>query len=697
MAKVKCPKCAFVNPDGREVCVQCHHPLPKIKIAPAASGVPPRGNPGQAQQFQFRKGEVVVGRYTVLDVIGRGGMGCIYRVRDNVLKEEVALKTLLPEFIRDKMVIERFFNEARIARGLSHPNIVRVHDIGMTGDILYISMELIKGKSLRAMLEELPVGKRLPITTVLYVMDRLCAALEYAHQHTVHRDIKPENIMVCEGGQVKLMDFGISKLMTNTRLTGTSMIMGTPFYMSPEQLRDSSAVDARADIYSVGVVLYEILTGSVPTGMPKPASQLVREVPPALDPIVAKCVEPEPADRYQHVLELRRELHAISAQLTAGKDAVTAKPRQQGAGRPGMRKVVAVILLAAIVAMAALGLAGAEKNRRAAVTASRQRQANIVVPVEPNAFDEEFAALAGLVSRAEPRAAAASERHEASRKVYEDAAAQWKIVMADAPDRDPETLNKARRVLGCFLAPILWPPDMVFIPPGPVVIRHGAAEETVMVEGFFIDATEVTNAQYLQFCTETGWRQTETGWRHPYDLERAPPDHPVTMVTFYDAQAYAAWAKKRLPTEAQWARAAYGGRDASELYPWGEQWEAAQCNAGGEEDGFAATAPVGSFEGDETWSQCRDMAGNVSEWTRTIYKDLPYPQDFRRDDPAGLEFGTLLVVRGSNFQDASHGTLNARYSQLYAPAGDARVGFRCVLELPTRPEDIEACLQTSMS
>ena len=188
-------------------------------------------------EFEFRRGQVVNGRFTVLDLIGRGGMGRIYKVHDNVLGEDMALKTLLPQFLRDKMVVERFFNEARIARRLAHPNIVRVHDIGSAGKGMYISMEYVQGDSLRGMLEKMQPGQRIPLGEVLRIIDELCVALEYAHQYTIHRDIKPENIMLENGRRVKLMDFGISKLMDNTRMTGVSVVMGTPYYMSPEQLR----------------------------------------------------------------------------------------------------------------------------------------------------------------------------------------------------------------------------------------------------------------------------------------------------------------------------------------------------------------------------------------------------------------------------------------------------------------------------
>ncbi|MCX5759184.1 MAG: serine/threonine-protein kinase [Candidatus Hydrogenedentes bacterium] len=355
MARVKCPKCEFVNPDGADTCGRCTSPLPRVKMEVATPSTP-SALPGQ---FTFRPGQIVASRYSVIDVIGRGGMGCIYRVRDNVLKEDVALKTLLPQFVRDQTVVERFFNEARIARGLSHPNIVRVHDIGITGDIIYISMELIKGRSLREIFEALAPRQRLPVGNALRIVDGLCAALEYAHRHTVHRDIKPENVMICEDGTVKLMDFGISKLMDTRGLTGPAVVMGTPFYMSPEQLKDSGSVDARADIYSVGVVLYEILTGNMPMGMPRPASQLTREVPPALDPIIAKCVDPEPAKRYQNVRELRAALLPIRKLMdsTAGlaPHALRIPKPKPTVQRKWMRPAVGAALLAAPVVLAGPG------------------------------------------------------------------------------------------------------------------------------------------------------------------------------------------------------------------------------------------------------------------------------------------------------------------------------------------------------
>jgi len=688
MARVKCPNCEFVNAEGETSCVQCNTPLPRIKIQPAGPGVEGPAAAKPMNQLLFRPGQMVASRYSVLGMIGRGGMGCIYRVRDNVLKEEVALKTLLPQFVRDKMVVERFFNEARIARGLSHPNIVRVHDIGMTGNIIYISMELVKGKSLRSMLEELSPGQRLPVKTALRIIDELCAALEYAHRHTIHRDIKPENVMVGEDGTVKLMDFGISKLMDTARITGTSIVMGTPFYMSPEQLRNSAGVDARADVYSIGVVLYEILTGNVPTGIPKPASQLTREVPPALDPIVAKCVDPEPDRRYQSATALRAALRPIIGLLESGstvEEAVGKAPRERLRGLP-IRKTIGVVLMLLISALAVAGLFKLDESRRALVAQSRISPN----PVSENApagtapaptFEEQFQHVEDLIPQVRLRIPREAQSNEAMAKVLTEANGLWDLAKDSATRQDPKALLTARQALQHYMALTVWKPDMVFIPPGDVTLREGGTSNVVTLDGFFMDATEVTNDEYLRFCAATGWPPPRY-----YDLASAPPDMPVLHVSFYDAQAYAAWAGKTLPTEAQWARAAYGQKTASEYYPWGNDWQPGLCNSAGGPG--AVVRPVGFFKEDRTWSGCFDMAGNVSEWTRSAFKELPYNPNDGREDPAALYFATPIAVRGGNYRDSYQGAeglpMNARLAQAFEAATDT-VGFRCVFELPATP------------
>lgn len=695
MTRIKCPKCEHVNPEGVTTCVRCNAPLPRVRVdAPG-----PMGNPSDPSnpmnQIQFRSGQIIASRYTVLHMIGRGGMGCIYRVRDNALKEEVALKMLLPQFVRDKMVVERFFNEAKIARSLSHPNIVRVHDIGMTGNIIYISMELIRGRSLRNILEELGAGQRMPIREALRVVDDLCAALEYAHHRTVHRDIKPENVMVCEDGSVKLMDFGISKLMESTRLTAQSMIMGTPFYMSPEQLKNSADVDARSDVYSVGVMLYEILTGNMPTGVPKPASQLTREVPPTLDPIVAKCVDPDPDKRYQSAAELRAALRQIRAMLgdvsvpaSSAGDMLQAVPAEKLQGNRNTLRVAGIALVMCIVGAAGAGLYGLESLRRSAeavTAANRSSEATTSPNGSDGPFDSTvFQKIKSTVDRVRTRAMTEAERHPEMSRVIDDADLRWKQVELEASRENPQALDLARQALQCYLAPVIWPAGMVFVPPGEVSLGDMPGADTVIVDGFFIDMTEVTNGQFEQFCESEGWRQR-------YALQSVPREMPVSHTTFYDAEAFAAWAKKKLPTEVQWARAAYGERSASPAYPWGNDWQDGLCNSAGGVDGYEGLAPVGSFENDVTWAGCYDMAGNVSEWTRTQSAQLPYNPNDGREDLSKLFFGTQVVVRGGNFLDTGRTRLSARFASLFE-ASQPTIGFRCVVELPSRLEDIEALL-----
>jgi formylglycine-generating enzyme required for sulfatase activity len=671
--KIKCPKCEYANPVGQALCSHCLLPLPRIQVQAGVEAEATAIPSPVAEALTFRRDQVIANRYTVFDMIGRGGMGCIYRVRDNTLNEDVALKTLLPQFTSDRTVVERFLNEARIARQLSHPNIIRVHDIGISRNVLYISMEYLRGKSLRTMLDKLSPGQKLPLSTILDIFDQLCAALEYAHRFTIHRDIKPENIMVLEGGGVKLMDFGISKLMANTRLTGTSMVMGTPVYMAPEQLRDSSSVDGRADIYSMGVMLYEILTGNAPTGVPRPASQIMGDIPPALDPIVTKCLEPDPNRRYATVTELRNDLKSILKVVETGLE-----PAPPPVEEPRLwRKVIGLALVAVVLLGSGVGLWKLESRRQALFKEAGRGPGKPAPPVR-----SELEAIAQRVNQLRVQAETKADSDPGKEPVLNQANRLWERAQAADAQQDTDALGLARQALQCFFGLAFSPPNMVFTPPGLVELRDGAGRtETVIVDGFFMDETEVTNKAYSAFVHQ-GWRVPPTEWPQP--------DLPVTMVTFYDAQAYAAWAGKKLPTEAQWARAAYGGPEASACYPWGDEWQPEAANSLSPEDGYPGPAPARAFEKtDRTWSGCYDMAANVSEWTRTEYRD--FIADPETDNLENLYFGTSIVVRGGNFLDPNHSYLAARFPQLYESKAP-NLGFRCVLEIPTDLERMDQLL-----
>jgi formylglycine-generating enzyme required for sulfatase activity len=580
-------------------------------------------------------------------------MGCIYRVQDNVLGEEVALKTLLPQFLKDKLVVERFFNEARIARKLSHPNVVRVHDIGQASSMVYISMEFLPGRSLRDLLEGMMPGQRMPIQQTLHIIDQLCAALEYAHKYTIHRDIKPENVMILPDGTVKLMDFGISKLMANTRMTGASVVMGTPFYMSPEQLRNSRDVDARADVFSVGVVLYETLTGNVPTGVPKPASHFQSDVPASLDAIITKCVDPEPRNRYQNATELRQALRPVMESINVTDSARPAAQPRSGASFPA-RKVAGVALAALILA----GTAGAVYvyDGRAPSTPSEA-----AAPTSSAPAASRYALYRAVAERARGRAQGAVS----GSGLLEDALKEGDRLLAEAEglsDRDTALKERyARQAMQHYVAVALRPraSGMTFVPGG--MVEEDGTE--TWVAPFYIDEQEVSRGEFAAFCSSVSG-----GWRAEFaTVSDEEGMLPVTNVRFYDALAFAASKGRGIPTDLEWARAAYGGAESSRLYPWGTEWRAEACYC--EEP---APAPVSEYREDTTWVGARNMLGNVAEWTST-------PED----GGGAVDFGVPMRVRGG-WYGAGESVLAERATMLYERYS-ALLGFRCVLRAPEDP------------
>jgi len=248
----------------------------------------------------------------ITELLGHGGMGAVYKARQPRLDRLVALKIIRPEGQKDPVFAERFAREARALARLSHPNIVAVHDFGQAGELYYFIMEYVDGASLRQMER----AERLSPAQALAVVPQICDALHYAHgEGVVHRDIKPENILVHKKGRVKIADFGLAKLLghgpADFTLTGSQTVLGTPHYMAPEQIERPAEVDQRADIYSLGVVLYEMLTGELPLGRFAPPSQKV-QVDVRLDEVVLKALEKEPGRRYQHASEVKTDVEEIS-------------------------------------------------------------------------------------------------------------------------------------------------------------------------------------------------------------------------------------------------------------------------------------------------------------------------------------------------------------------------------------------------
>jgi serine/threonine protein kinase len=269
-----------------------------------------------------------LGRYEVLAELGRGAMGVVYKARDPMLERTVAIKTINMALEEDgaSHYEARFQQEARAAGGLNHPNIVTIHDIGKSADTAYMAMEFIEGVELRSMLQ---AGAPLPLAQATAIAAQIAEGLAYAHERgVVHRDIKPPNIMVLPNGLVKITDFGIARMRTSSLQTQTGAMMGSPKYMSPEQVLGRRA-DHRSDIFSLGIILYEMLAGQVPfkgktlTALmyqivnfaPPAPSALQPTVPEMLDVIVAKMLAKAVEERYQSAAELARDLRASAREL----------------------------------------------------------------------------------------------------------------------------------------------------------------------------------------------------------------------------------------------------------------------------------------------------------------------------------------------------------------------------------------------
>ncbi len=263
----------------------------------------------------------------ILEFLGRGGMGAVYKARQPQLDRIVALKILLPDIGRDPAFAERFAIEARALARLNHPNILTIHDFGQVGDLFYFVMEFVDGLNLRELLD----AERIAAREALAIVPQICDALQFAHDHgIVHRDIKPENILLDRLGRVKVADFGLAKLMGGAEpaapqgsiaasftLTEAGKVLGTPHYMAPEQMERPREVDHRADIYALGVVFYQMLTGELPGQTLEPPSHKVR-LDVRLDEVVLRALEKLPELRYQQVSEVKTHIETIAETLGEG-------------------------------------------------------------------------------------------------------------------------------------------------------------------------------------------------------------------------------------------------------------------------------------------------------------------------------------------------------------------------------------------
>ena len=550
-----------------------------------------------------------IGKYELQEYLG-GGMSQVFRARDTVIGRTVVVKILTEKGREDGEVKARFLAEARTAGNISHDNILGIYDFGEDEQHRpYIVMEYLRGEDLRHAIRNDNTGD---LRNKLRIALQIGRALEYIHaQKIVHRDIKPENVYLTPSGQVKLMDFGVSK-SEGLELTRTGYMVGTPYYMAPEQVT-GGAVTAQADVYAFGVLVYELMTGVHPiTGdtverifyaiLNQPLElEKMREAgaPEALCQLVARCTAKAPSERPQGLGPVCAELERI--------------------------------------------LAGQEPD-------PKDPAATLVMPErQPEAFPS-------------PKAAPTPERRSwlsvaAGLAVVALAAGTWFAV-------------SLRRSAEPIPARIVTPSgEMELVPAG--VFLFGERKQAVLIPAYYIDKTEVTNAEYEKFCKETGHKL-------PEGFPRDKPDYPVVNVTIEDARAYAKWAGDRLPTAKEWEKAARGtdGR----LYPWGNQPDPARANIGTEH-----VRPAGDLPAGQSPYGAMQMIGNVWQFIDEVVK--PSAEAVKNLEhaltPAPTAAEPWYPIRGESFhykQLDDHAIWDSAMVPGRMAAPD--VGFRCVRDVP---------------
>jgi formylglycine-generating enzyme required for sulfatase activity len=647
---------------------------------------------------ELRPDAVLAGKLRLEKPLGHGGMGVVWAARHLTLDADVAVKLIRPDRAAvDRALVTRFEREAKAAARITHPNVVKVMDYGTVdaatlddageaeGAVPYIVMERLRGFSLAELLER---GGRLSFATARSFVEQVGSALESAHgQGIVHRDIKPHNVFVTEGPKrypifVKVLDFGVAKMLGDSQvpggsatLTETGTIIGSPPYMSPEQLEGRKDVDLRSDLWSLAVVVYETLTGKQPfvggsfvavgaavlKGTYRPAGELRADLPRSIDDWFAKALCLDPDGRFQSAREM---VAAFSGPEASGDEPLLLAPEAATAAGAFDTTMVAA-------------MGGTESHVPAA-----ERPSDSVALEKPSLGD----------TSARPRVGGR----------------RGKLLLAMG--------FGALAVLGAVVAAPLRLAGSAGCPAGMVLIEGRAyamgspedaetpTDETprheVAVESFCLDMTEVTVKAYndctsctpppltvdFEGLTPNG-RSFESQFCHGAQSE----NHPINCVDWSQAKAYCAALGKRLPTEQEWELAARGNDERR--YPWGnDDATADRLNACGSEcsrmlserrravgkgpwpamyaadDGVPAAAAVGSYPKGAAPSGVLDMAGNVWEWTESPY--CPYLRSDCGD--------SRRVLRGGGWDSTE--VADVRTARRYPSAPTARgrsIGFRC--------------------
>ena len=665
-------------------------------------------------------------RYHILEQQGQGGMAVVYKAFDTRLERTVALKIIRSEIFGPEVLARlrlRFEREAKVMASLDHPNIVKIYDYGEYDGMPFLVMDYIQGTTLK-MLEK-PVSEQEAIRLLLPIAN----ALAHAHQKGIlHRDVKPSNILITQSEKAFLTDFGIAKLLeepAGQTLTGTGVGIGTPEYMAPEQgLGD--VIDGRADMYSLAVVFFELLTGVKPFQADTPLGVLYKQLNEPLprsrdyvfsrkmERVLLKALSKKPEDRFEDMAAFIKVLEKIYKPEVETK---SEKPLSQTQVVDDVEITRDKILVISPEDKIKNKQRSGSKNGNSNKESENKRNFSRWIFVGLGSI---FIVLITLFNFLPGIKGAGMNFTGMVFSIYSETPTQTltlTITQTSLPTLTKTITPQPTNTV--TFTPSYTPTSafnigdtqisekdgmvMVFVPAGEFTMgldegyENEQPEHKVFLDAFWIDQTEVTNRMFTRFTQETGYvteRETDSAstnsysefyfygvnWRNPEGESSEIQglwDYPVVWVSWNDANVYCNWAERRLPTEAEWEKAARGTDER--LYPWGEEPPTNELLNFNKNIGQITAAGYFSPQGDSPYG-VQDMAGNVWEWVSDWYS-ADYYSATQFINPTGPVDGSLKVIRGGSNQDTEE-YVNSVFRLKNTPDFTSYLyGFRCVQDV----------------